>query len=83
MTKPRALVLLVCLTMIIALAPRAEATFPGRNGHIVFVGGTPDASVDLFAMTADGAHRVNLTKGCLVTGGCDWCGGCSGRRVSR
>ncbi len=62
MTKSHTLVVLVCLIMIIAFTSRAEATFPGRNGHIVFVGSTPDGSVDLFAMTADGAHRVNLTN---------------------
>lgn len=55
-SKRTSSLMVALLTVVVALAPLASATFPGRNGRISFAGAT-----DIFTMNPDGSDVRQLT----------------------
>jgi Tol biopolymer transport system component len=55
-----ATVLLACAAALLAVSEKAEATFPGKNGRIVYErGGATD--FEIYTIKAGGGGRVQLT----------------------
>jgi Tol biopolymer transport system component len=52
--------LLLSIVALLALTAPAHAAFPGQNGKIAFMGGTPEG--DIFSVNADGSGLNNLTN---------------------
>jgi TolB protein len=61
-TIPKLPILLLGLVAALLLAPSAMATFPGKNGHIVFQKTKGGLMKDLFVMNANGSHQRDITN---------------------
>src|SRR5438876_1142669 len=57
----------IVVLVLLALAARAQATFPGANGKIAFVRGG-----DVWAMNPDGTGQLNLTNDSARQGAPSW-----------
>ena len=56
-----AAVLLACAAALLALSEKAEATFPGKNGRIVY-SGFDGHDNEIYTINPDGTGRFNVTK---------------------
>src|SRR5207237_9762107 len=54
---------LACLTLVLATAGAAHATFPGRNGLIAFQAqATPDAHIEIYTVRHNGHDLRQITN---------------------
>src|SRR2546429_5946994 len=54
---------LACLTLVLATAGAAHATFPGRNGLIAFQAqATPDAHIEIYTVRQNGHDLRQITN---------------------
>jgi hypothetical protein len=56
-----AAVLMACAVVVLALSEKAEATFPGKNGRIVYAGWNRGKDFEIYTINPDGSGKTQLT----------------------
>jgi hypothetical protein len=57
-----AAVLMACAVVVLALSEKAEATFPGKNGRIVYAGWNRGKDFEIYTINPDGSGKTQLTN---------------------
>jgi Tol biopolymer transport system component len=57
-----AAVLMACAVVVLALSEKAEATFPGKNGKIVYAGWNRGEDFEIYTINPDGSGKRQLTN---------------------
>jgi Tol biopolymer transport system component len=53
--------LLACLVTLLAVPEKSEATFPGKNGRIVYAGWNRGEDFEIYTINPDGSGKRQLT----------------------
>src|SRR5919107_1664110 len=56
-----AAVLMACAVAVLALPEKAEATFPGKNGRIVYAGWNRGKDLEIYTINSRGGDKVQVT----------------------
>ena len=54
-------VAVACAVALSALSEKAEATFPGKNGRIVYAGWNRGEDFEIYTINPDGSGKIQLT----------------------
>ena len=57
-----AAVLMACAVVVLVVSEKAEATFPGKNGRIVYAGWNRGEDFEIYTINPDGSGKTQLTN---------------------